>query len=220
MADVKNFGLIGVGSSLQFSKAGPKLVNGAGVFNFKQADGTTDTALTAAGITSSAGNVTLTTGNVVLTSTAGVVSIGTDTSLSRSAAGVFSLNGSKAVVLPTGNTSARTGLATTGMIRVNSDAPTAAYVEYYNGTTWSTLATGGSTSTLQAEIDAIEASMGPALNADGTFNSAAFSAPIASATSVTDAINQLATYADLHNTLEELTGPVTAGNVIYGGRNN
>ena len=36
MADVKSFGLIGVGSSLQFSKAGPKLVNNAGVFNFKQ----------------------------------------------------------------------------------------------------------------------------------------------------------------------------------------
>jgi len=66
MANVKNFGLIGVGSDLQLGKAGTRLINNAGTFNFKAANGSTDAALTSAGITSSAGNVTLTTGNAVL----------------------------------------------------------------------------------------------------------------------------------------------------------
>jgi len=83
MANVKNFGLIGVGSDLQLGKAGTRLINNAGTFNFKAADGFTDAALTSAGITSSAGNVTLTTGNAVLSSTSATVSIGSSCRISN-----------------------------------------------------------------------------------------------------------------------------------------
>lgn len=39
MANIKNFGLVGVGSDVQFGKSGPRLINEAGVFKFKKADG-------------------------------------------------------------------------------------------------------------------------------------------------------------------------------------
>jgi hypothetical protein len=66
-----------------------------------------------------------------------------------------------------------------------------------------TVATGGSAFS-QNEGDAIETSLGTGINADGTFNAVAFDAPIATATSFTDAINQLASYATANNTLAEL----------------
>jgi hypothetical protein len=39
MANIKNFGLVGVGSDVQFGKSGPRLINDAGIFKFKKADG-------------------------------------------------------------------------------------------------------------------------------------------------------------------------------------
>lgn len=39
MANIKNFGLVGVGSDVQFGKSGPRLINETGVFKFKKADG-------------------------------------------------------------------------------------------------------------------------------------------------------------------------------------
>lgn len=47
MAQVKNFGLIGVGTDLQFGKAGTRLINDTGTMRFKQSDGTTDAPMTA-----------------------------------------------------------------------------------------------------------------------------------------------------------------------------
>lgn len=221
MANVKNFGLIGVGSDLQLGKAGTRLVNNAGTFNFKAANGSTDAALTAAGITSSAGNVTLTTGNLVLSSNSGVVSIGGTNMLQRSAGGYPQLSGSASVLIPTGNTAARPGTGAAGMLRVNNDTPTASTVEYFDGATWLTLATGGSTGAIQTEIDNIEASLGPAINTDGTFNGAGFTgAGLGSVTSFTDAINTVANNAAGKDTLDELFPATGAGNVIYSNGSN
>ena len=66
MSNVKNFGLIGVGLDVQYGKGGSRVINNAGTFNFKNSTGIGDVAITAAGITSSSGNVTLITGNVGL----------------------------------------------------------------------------------------------------------------------------------------------------------
>ena len=219
MANVKNFGLVGVGSDLQLGKAGTRLINNSGVFNFKAADGSTNAALTAAGITSAAGNVTLTTGNLVLSDNAGTVGIGGAT-LSRHAANVLQFDGTAAFMAPVGNTAARP-TAATGMIRVNNDTPATSYVEFYNGTAWTTLATGGSTGALQTEIDNIEASLGTGINTDGTFNGAGFTgAGLGSVTSFTDAINTVANNAAGKDTLDEIFPSLSAGNVIYSNGSN
>ena len=222
MANVKNFGLVGVGSDLQFGKAGTRLVNNLGVFNFKAADGTTDVALTSAGITSSAGNVTLTTGDVVLTSTAGVVSIGGNNMLQAATGGYPQLSGTASVLIPTGATASRPGTGVAGMVRVNNDTPAASYVEFYNGTTWATLATGGSTGALQTEIDNIETSLGGAINTDGTFNAGGFTntASLTDPTSFTNAIQQIANFATSKDTLDEIFPSTGIANVIYAGAGN
>lgn len=218
MANVKNFGLIGVGSDLQLGKAGTRLINNAGTFNFKAADGSTDAALTSAGITSSAGNVTLTTGNAVLSSTSATVSIGTDTTLSRQAAGVFQLNGTKAFIAPVGNSAAKSGLSTTGMIRVNNDTPAASFMEFYNGTAWMELATGGDAAALQLEVNAIEASLGTMVDSSGVWvNTALSNATVwpTPPTDLTSALNTMAALIVTDNSLEEIFPASGIGNVIY-----
>ena len=218
MANVKNFGLIGVGSDLQLGKAGTRLINNAGTFNFKAADGSTDAALTSAGITSSAGNVTLTTGNAVLSSTSATVSIGTDTTLSRQAAGVFQLNGTKAFIAPVGNSTAKSGLSTTGMIRVNNDTPAASFMEFYNGTIWMELATGGDAAALQLEVNAIEASLGTMVDSSGVWvNTALSNATVwpTPPTDLTSALNTMAALIVTDNSLEEIFPASGIGNVIY-----
>ncbi len=217
MANVKNFSLIGVGSDLQFGKAGTRLVNNSGTFNFKAANGSTDAALTTAGITSSAGNVTLTTGDVVLTSSSGVLSIGGTNIVELSSGGYPKISGSASVLIPTGNTAGRPGSGVAGMIRVNNDTPSASTVEYFDGTTWLTVATGGSTGALQTEIDNIETSLGAAIDTDGTFVAAGFTNNVAltDPSSFTDAIQQVADFAAGHDTLDEVFPATAGGNVIY-----
>lgn len=221
MANVKNFGLIGVGSDLQFGKAGTRLVNNAGVFNFKAANGSTDVALTAAGITSSAGNVTLTTGNVVLSDNAGTVGIGGAT-LSRQAASILKFDGTAAFMAPVGNTAARPGTAASGMIRVNSDTPSASTVEFYNGTTWMSLATGGDATALQTEVNAIESTLGTLVNTDGTTNvaTALSNSLFGGATNLTTALQNLATGVQGKDTLDEIFPSAAIGNIIYADSGN
>ncbi len=120
MANVKNYGLVGVGQNLQFAKGGVNLQTTTGAFTLKAADGSTNATLTAAGITSSAGNVTLTTGNVVFSSNAGVVTLGDAGSLGRAGTGVYSLSGTGAIVVPSGDTASRPAFATYGIFRWNS----------------------------------------------------------------------------------------------------
>ncbi len=225
MANVKNFGLIGVGSDLQFGKAGTRLINTAGTFNFKAANGSTDAALTAAGITSSSGNITLTTGNLIasagdldvtlgslnLSSTDGVVSFSDAGTLGRAGAGVFSFSGTGAVVVPSGTAAEQPAAGSyEAGFRYNTDS---SLMEYSNGIVWTPV---GNTAPLQTEIDAIEASLGPAINTDGTFNAAGFTtnAAVTAATSFTNAINQLSAYAVAHDTLDEIF-PGTDGQIIY-----
>lgn len=216
MANVKNFGLAGVGGDLQFGKAGTRLINNAGVFNFKAVNGTSDAALTAAGITSSAGNVTLTTGDVVMVDAAGKLRIGGTDMVQRTESGLPQLSGSAAVVIPAGNTAARaTGVV--GAVRVNSDDPLAAVVEYFDGTKWAALATGGNATELQAEVDRIETTLGTLINADGSTNvaTALSNTLFGGATDLTTALNNLASGVQSKDTLEEILAPGAAGSVIY-----
>jgi hypothetical protein len=221
MADVKNFGLIGVGSSLQFGKGSSKLVNNAGTFNFKAANGTTDVALTAAGITSSAGNVTLTTGNLVLSAETGKLSIGgTDMIVKNATTGGVQLAGITSVALPAGATGDR-GAAVAGSFRANTDVASAT-LEYFDGTVWKTLATGGNTASLQTEIDAIETSLGGIVNASGVYQTSALTNTTiwGSNTDLTGALNNLASYVDGKNTLDEIFPATGVANVIYAGAGN
>ena len=217
MANVKNFGLAGVGGDLQFGKAGARLINNAGVFNFKAVNGTSDAALTAAGITSSAGNVTLTTGDVDMVDAAGKLRIGGTDMVQRTESGLPQLSGSAAVVIPAGNTAARAA-GVVGAVRVNNDDPLAAIVEYFDGTQWAALATGGGNATeLQAEVDRIETTLGTMVNADGSTNvSTALSNTLfGGATDLTTALNNLASGVQSKGTLEEILAPGAAGSVIY-----
>jgi len=236
MANVKNYGLIGVGQNLQFAKGGVNLQTATGAFTLKAADGTTNATLTAAGITSSAGNITLTTGDLVassgnlnatlgnlnLSALGASVVIGTDTTLSRQQAGVFQFNGTAAVLLPSGSTAQQPTSAVAGMVRYNNQTPG---VEYYDGSTssWKTLATGGSTGAIQTEINNIEATLGAAINSDGTYHQAGFpnvSGVLNNPASFTDAINQIATAVNTDNNLNEIFPSTAIGNIIYAGSGN
>ena len=227
MADVKNFGLIGVGSSLQFSKGGAKLVNNAGTFNFKAANGTTDTAATASALTATTGDLTATAGNLVLTATGGTISVGTDTTLSRQQAGVFQFNGTAAFVAPVGNTAARPASAVEGMIRVNSDVLGHGSVEFFDGTAWTTLGSSGSVTALQTEVNNIETTLGSLVNSDGTSNTAValtsslfYTGGITAPVDLTTALNNLASVVSTDNNLNEIFASTAIGNVIYSGAGN
>jgi hypothetical protein len=85
---------------------------------------------------------------------------------------------------------------------------------YYfnNGTGYVAFATGGNAASIQTEVNAIETSLGAAVNTDGTFNASALNGNnIVSATSVTNAINQLDAALQANNTLAELDDVNTAG---------
>jgi len=90
---------------------------------------------------------------------------------------------------------------------------------------WIALATGGNAAALQTEVDAVEVSLGVAVNSDGTFNAAGFQGvPGGSPTSFTDAINKLAAYATGKDTLAELgdvalTSPAAGQFLEYNGTN-
>ena len=143
MANVSNYGLIGVGQNIKFSKGGANLQTNTTTFNFKRSDNSTDAVLGAGDINSS--------GNVSLTTAGGTFSIDADTTLSRQQAGVFQLNGTAAVMVPNGTTAQRPSSAAAAMLRYNGDSTT---MEYYNGTTWTTLATGGTAVTAVSVVTA------------------------------------------------------------------
>ena len=84
-------------------------------------------------------------------------------------------------------------------------------IMYYGddaATAWVPIATGGNATALLEEIDRIEASLGAAINADGSLDDTAFASEFSALggtpTSFTDAINKLAAYVDANNTLAEL----------------
>ena len=128
MANVNNFGLVGIGQNVQFGKAGSSIITATtpGVFSFQTA-ASADAAITTAGITSS-GNLSLTSGNV---------SFNGDTLGASS--GVFTFSGTGAIVVPAGTT-LEEPTAVAGGFRYNTTNST---MEYSTGTGWTTLATGG-----------------------------------------------------------------------------
>ena len=80
---------------------------------------------------------------------------------------------------------------------------------------WVAIATGGNAAALQTEVDAIEASLGAGINANGTFAPGGFggAAYISSPTSFTDAIMQLDAAINGNNTLAELDDVALTGAV-------
>jgi hypothetical protein len=73
MANIKNFGLVGVGSQVQFGKSGPQLINNSGVFAFRDAGNANDANITAGNLTLSGNlevNGTTTTVNTTSITTA------------------------------------------------------------------------------------------------------------------------------------------------------
>ena len=91
-------------------------------------------------------------------------------------------------------------------------------------TTWVPLATGGNAAALQTEVDAIETALGAGIDGSGAFVPSAFEGqgPLTGVTSFTNAITQLAAYANANNTLAELddvalTGAVTGDLLRYNG---
>lgn len=216
MANVKNFGLVGVGSTVQYGKAGPVIGTTGVVFNLKAANGTTDAALTTAGITSSAGSVTLTTGSFVGAANTATLSLGDAGTLVRQGTGVFQFTGTGALMLPVG-TGVQEPTGAVGMIRVNTDGGSGAHVEYYTGAAWSTLGSSADLGLLQTEVDNIETSLGDAVNTDGTFDGSAFvGTPFTTPpVSFTDAINEVAAFIDGKDILDEIFPSSAAGNVIY-----
>ena len=125
ISGVSNYSQVGVGQNLKFAKGGVNLqTDGSTTFTFAQSNGSTPALLTS--------------GSVNANTALSTFSINGDTTLSRAASGVFQFNGSNAVVMPSGVTGTRpTGIA--GMLRYN----TSGTMEYYNGSAWTTLATGG-----------------------------------------------------------------------------
>jgi hypothetical protein len=216
MANVKNFSQVGVGLDVQYGKGGPRLINSSGTFVFRNSTNGADAAINTAGIVSSTGNITATTGNIALTSLSGNIVIGGDTILSRQQAGTYQFNGTAAVIIPSGTTGQRPATAATAMVRFNADTTT---LEYYTGSVWFTLATGGGTAGLQAEIDAIETSLGPAISSSGVYVPNGFTGVPSGATSFTNAIQKVADALASVDTLEELKPPLATGNIIYANSN-
>ena len=221
MANVKNFGLAGVGSDLQLGKGGVRVVAGEGTFSFRAANGTTAASVSASSVTASTGDLTATLGNLALSAANATIGVAGDTTLSRQAAGVFKFDGAAAFMAPIGNDAARpTGVS--GMIRASSQGADTA-VEYFDGTVWRQFANTATTSAIQTEIDNIETSLGGMIATDGTYvgssltNTDLFGTTGAGATntSLTAALNNLATYVTDHNTLDEIFPSLAAGNVIY-----
>jgi hypothetical protein len=84
---------------------------------------------------------------------------------------------------------------------------TSSSLYYFNdGSAYVPFATGGNAAALQTEVDNIEATVGPIINGDGTFNSGGISGSpiIGTATSITNALNLLAAAANATDTLGEL----------------
>lgn len=95
---------------------------------------------------------------------------------------------------------------------------------YHDGSAWVPFSTGGDATALAAEVNAIESTIGTAVNGDGTYNSAAFTGAttISGATSLTSALLLLDAAAAGAETLDELsdvtiTTPTTNQYLRYNG---
>jgi hypothetical protein len=94
MANIKNFGLVGVGSQVQFGKSGPQLINNSGVFAFRDAANANDANVTAGNLTLS-GNLevngtttTINTTNITTADQTIILSNGSTTDTQANGAGI------------------------------------------------------------------------------------------------------------------------------------
>ena len=92
---------------------------------------------------------------------------------------------------------------------------------YYNGTVWTTFSSAAGVTALQNEVDALETSIGAAVNSSGVFQASAFSgfSNVTAPTSLTNVLSQLDAALETKDTLAELDDvtitAAAAGHVLY-----
>lgn len=92
---------------------------------------------------------------------------------------------------------------------------------YYNGTVWTTFSSAAGVTALQNEVDALETSIGAAVNSSGVFQASAFSGfqNVTAPTNLTNVLSQLDAALENKDTLAELDDvtitAAAAGHVLY-----
>lgn len=129
---IKNYGLSGVASELQFGKQGGAIFfdPATATFSVREVD-TTNYAVF------SSSDINAIDGNISVNSDTGTFDIA-GTSISLQEAGVLKFDGNVAISIPTGNDSQRPVTPIVGMIRISTEKTTPV-AEYYNGTAWKTI---------------------------------------------------------------------------------
>lgn len=205
MANIKNFGLVGVGTDVQFGKDGNRLVSGEEGMLVRNASGNEFADI-------SLGNVILNRGELSQT-------------IFLEEESIIRLGGMGAVIIPTGEAADRPETGNVGMLRtiITPDViGNVANIEYFNGTDWSVVASvanlDGVETRLSADISAIETALGT-MFADGSFDGNVFTTanadlwPTPPAT-LTDAITGMADRLSDSLSLDSLL-PGTTGQIIY-----
>lgn len=207
MSNIKDYGLTGVASSLQLGKTGGSLVfdKAKGEFNFTKFDISQYAPVFASDINAATGDVN------ILDPNKGLKINGTV--LGYYGAGILKFDSNKAVMIPVGTATDRPA-GEPGMIRANNAAGEIT-IEYFDGTVWKGVGTGG---VLQTEINNIKTALGTAVNpTTGVFDPSGFTnnSALNSPTSFTNAIQQVADYASAHDTLDKILAPGPDGSIIY-----
>lgn len=196
MANIKNFGLVGVGADVQFGKSGPRLKNDAGVFKFRNAADSAFVDVVAGNVTADALKdqagkiVTVTAGGQLsldsklasdLATSASVATLQGEVDAIETAAGLGT-DGTYAAETTSNYLNAATSLKNADFLL---DAALKA-LDTATDTRLDALEAKASvdTAALQAEIDAIETAVG--LDADGLFVAPTSTNYIDAATSVMD----------------------------------
>lgn len=211
MSIIKNYGIGGVAADVQLGKLGTRLISSDTVLRLRDSSGINAVSIDAKDL---------------LLAQTGTISFGSVDTLTLSSSGIPKIPGSAAVILPNGTTVTRPAVGETGMIRVNTnDGIGPNYLEFFDGTTWVTLATGGDATAVQAELNTLEASIGNSILADGTFSGSVFTSGnstvwTVSPTTLTGAILQLAEYSTSTDSLDEILPASSAGQIIFSGVDN
>ena len=152
MANVKNFGLVGVSNSVQFGKNGPQVdTTTLDTFEFYKKGGSLGanySLVNTGALNVKTGDLTATQGNFYLSNVNAAIVVGGDTVLSRAevgtingAVGAYRFGGVAGLAIPVGTTTDKATLTgVDGLVRLNSDM---GIIEYFYGGDWTSLATGG-----------------------------------------------------------------------------
>jgi hypothetical protein len=109
------------------------------------------------------------------------------------------------VVIDTHTTAERVAFVTAVSGQIVYDSTSQSYW-FFNGTVWGELGSSSDVATLQAEVDAIETTIGAMIQADGTLDSTAANAltNVTGATSISDVLTQLDAAIEGADTLAEM----------------